>query len=101
MAPESYHGLVAQWTTRLTTDQEIPGSTPGRLGFVSLQIVHIFFNIPHVNAPCIHQTYMKRTRVCGVPDFLTAVRNTTYLISIFVYSCHLRRLQLVVKLFAN
>ena len=24
-------GPVAQWITRLTTDQEIPGSTPGRL----------------------------------------------------------------------
>ena len=25
-------GSVAQWITRLTTDQEIPGSTPGRFG---------------------------------------------------------------------
>ena len=24
-------GPVAQWITRLTTDQKIPGSTPGRL----------------------------------------------------------------------
>ena len=24
-------GVVAQWTTRLTTDQKIPGSTPGSL----------------------------------------------------------------------
>ena len=24
-------GFVAQWITRLTTDQEIPGSTPGKL----------------------------------------------------------------------
>lgn len=24
-------GPVAQWITRLTTDQETPGSTPGRL----------------------------------------------------------------------
>ena len=26
-------GVVAQWTTRLTTDQKIPGSTPGSLDF--------------------------------------------------------------------
>ena len=25
-------GLVAQWITRLTTDQKIPGSNPGKLG---------------------------------------------------------------------
>lgn len=27
----THAGPVAQWITRLTTDQEIPGSTPGRL----------------------------------------------------------------------
>ena len=27
------HGPVAQWITRLTTDQKIPGSTPGRLEY--------------------------------------------------------------------
>ena len=32
-------GLVAQWITRLTTDQEIPGSTPGRLDIM----VFIFY----------------------------------------------------------
>ena len=26
-------GLVAQWITRLTTDQKIPGSNPGKVGF--------------------------------------------------------------------
>ena len=26
-------GLVAQWITRLTTDQKIPGSNPGELDF--------------------------------------------------------------------
>ena len=25
------HGFVAQWITRLPTEQKIPGSTPGRL----------------------------------------------------------------------
>ena len=25
---------MAQWITRLTTDQEIPGSTPGRFGYL-------------------------------------------------------------------
>ena len=28
-------GLVAQWITRLTTDQKIPGSNPGKVGFFS------------------------------------------------------------------
>ena len=27
-------GLVAQWITRLTTDQKIPGSNPGELDFL-------------------------------------------------------------------
>ena len=26
-------GLVAQWITRLTTDQKIPGSNPGKVEF--------------------------------------------------------------------
>ena len=30
-APTIFHGLVAQWITRLTTDQKIPGSNPGEL----------------------------------------------------------------------
>ena len=29
----SISGRVAQWITRLTTDQEIPGSNPGMLEF--------------------------------------------------------------------
>jgi hypothetical protein len=29
-------GLVAQWITRLTTDQKIPGSNPGKVGFFFL-----------------------------------------------------------------
>ena len=28
---ESVRGLVAQWITRLTTDQKIPGSNPGKV----------------------------------------------------------------------
>ena len=28
-------GLVAQWITRLTTDQKIPGSNPGKLELFS------------------------------------------------------------------
>ncbi len=31
--PSSDMGLVAQWITRLTTDQKIPGSNPGKLVF--------------------------------------------------------------------
>ena len=34
-------GLVAQWITRLTTDQKIPGSNPGKVEF--LNILHSFF----------------------------------------------------------
>ena len=30
-------GFVAQWITRLTTDQEIPGSTPGKLDLLAFQ----------------------------------------------------------------
>ena len=36
------YGPVAQWITRLTTDQKIPGSTPGRIGaphfFLTLKV---------------------------------------------------------------
>ena len=31
-------GLVAQWITRLTTDQKIPGSNPGELGAFFLKM---------------------------------------------------------------
>ena len=30
--PNIVAGPVAQWITRLTTDQKIPGSNPGRFG---------------------------------------------------------------------
>ena len=33
-------GLVAQWITRLTTDQKIPGSNPGKVAFF------FFFSTP-------------------------------------------------------
>ena len=33
IASLSIEGLVAQWITRLTTDQKIPGSNPGELDF--------------------------------------------------------------------
>ncbi len=43
-SPSSYnqskaklYGFVAQWITRLTTDQEIPGSTPGKLELLAFQ----------------------------------------------------------------
>ena len=32
----SQQGLVAQWITRLTTDQKIPGSNPGELVFLAV-----------------------------------------------------------------
>ena len=31
--PARRGGLVAQWITRLTTDQKIPGSNPGKIEF--------------------------------------------------------------------
>ena len=37
-------GLVAQWITRLTTDQKIPGSNPGKIGF-SYRISYIFSSL--------------------------------------------------------
>ena len=36
-------GPVAQWITRLTTDQKIPGSTPGRVEGISF--FYFFKNI--------------------------------------------------------
>merc|ERR1712240_546756 len=37
-------GLVAQWITRLTTDQKIPGSNPGKVEFFF--IFFFFFSRP-------------------------------------------------------
>ena len=42
------HGLVAQWITRLTTDQKIPGSNPGKIVKVLLK------ESTHVNI-CFYQ----------------------------------------------
>ena len=42
----NFGGLVAQWITRLTTDQKIPGSNPGRFG--------IFVGQGQGNYICIH-----------------------------------------------
>jgi hypothetical protein len=33
-------GPVAQWITRLTTDQKIAGSNPARIGKIILYVVH-------------------------------------------------------------
>ena len=38
-------GVVAQWTTRLTTDQKIPGSTPGSLELFSVFTVFTVFSL--------------------------------------------------------
>ena len=38
-----YKGPVAQWITRLTTDQKIPGSTPGRLVYFVLLLPQLPF----------------------------------------------------------
>ena len=38
-------GLVAQWITRLTTDQKIPGSNPGKLGnILRIDYIHVLSN---------------------------------------------------------
>ena len=36
-------GPVAQWIRRLTTDQEIPGSSPGRIGLHFLKLIKLIF----------------------------------------------------------
>ena len=36
LTAEITYGPVAQWITRLTTDQKIPGSTPGRIEVIVL-----------------------------------------------------------------
>ena len=36
LVDEENSGPVAQWITRLTTDQKIPGSNPGRFGTFSV-----------------------------------------------------------------
>ena len=43
-------GLVAQWITRLTTDQKIPGSNPGELDFFKQKIkfLFIFYHCQHL-----------------------------------------------------
>ena len=40
--PARRGGLVAQWITRLTTDQKIPGSNPGKIEFFNC----FFFRTP-------------------------------------------------------
>ena len=45
-------GRVAQWTTRLTTDQKIPGSTPGSLEFFAiLRTRFVVKSVRHVLLP--------------------------------------------------
>jgi hypothetical protein len=41
-------GPVAQWITRLTTDQKIPGSTPGRLEVTFLFLIFCLFLFKYV-----------------------------------------------------
>ena len=36
---------MAQWITRLTTDQEIPGTTPGKLGYSAEEVRRRSFGI--------------------------------------------------------
>ena len=42
--PDLAMGPVAQWITRLTTDQKIPGSNPGRFGNF---YCHVFQNLSY------------------------------------------------------
>ena len=37
-------GLVAQWITRLTTDQKIPGSNPGKVDFLLTKYIKTQMN---------------------------------------------------------
>jgi hypothetical protein len=49
--PPSSQGPVAQWTTRLTTDQKIPGSNPGRIA-VAYSFFALFHAIPRRTRNC-------------------------------------------------
>ena len=42
---------MAQWITRLTTDQKIPGSNPGKLEFF---YGYIFLMVPENNIRAVH-----------------------------------------------
>ena len=50
---------MAQWITRLTTDQKIPGSTPGWLG--------VFYNALSVNST---NSCLLQASVLSFPNFL-------------------------------
>ena len=38
-----YNGLVAQWITRLTTDQKIAGSNPAKIGLLLVNLIFMYF----------------------------------------------------------
>lgn len=46
---------MAQWIRRLTTNQEIPGSTPGSLNFLFLLFPQ---KVVYVDVPCNRRTQM-------------------------------------------
>ena len=47
-------GLVAQWITRLTTDQKIPGSNPGELDIFFHDSIFIFVSLTQPLPWCKH-----------------------------------------------
>ena len=76
-------GLVAQWITRLTTDQEIPGSTPGRLDLIGLEL--FFFVAKYI----ITTIYRNNKNISFEPDLnqwpMDNSCNSTY---VFVSTVH-------------
>ena len=50
-----YSGSVAQWITRLTTNQEIAGSTPARVvkSFELLKMIFVILNLQNISKICI------------------------------------------------
>ena len=52
--PHRPTGPVAQWITRLTTDQKIPGSNPGRIGGFDLP-AHVHQTAHHTPSRLLHR----------------------------------------------
>ena len=59
---------MAQWITRLTTDQKIPGSTPGRLElfFSHVEQTFILYNVFDLHIPKVTNFYHFKNEVDSI-----------------------------------